>query len=73
MKKSIIKFFDKIIVVSLGFAGVFVSCDKPDAQPLYGVQPEYGVLQTEYQIKEITDTMVDNLETQNIELERKKE
>jgi len=43
MTKSVIKFWDKVIVVLLGIAGVFSSCNKP--KPVYGVEvPEYPSL-----------------------------
>ena len=41
MKKTIIKIFDKIIVLLLVLFGVFSSCDKPVE---YGPLPEYGVI-----------------------------
>ena len=40
MKKTIIKIFDKIIVLLLLLFGVFSGCDKPVE---YGPLPEYGV------------------------------
>ena len=58
MKKLIIKFFDKIIILLLGFAGVFAgckpisdcSCEYSDA--MYGVlATKYGPIRIHYVIK----------------------
>ena len=45
MKKSAIKFFDKIILLLLGFSGMFyTSCEYGMPAPEYGMPvPEYGV------------------------------
>ena len=60
MKKQVIKFWDKIIVVLLGIAGVLGSCDKP--KPEYGMAiPEYGTPYVMYELKGI----VSDKETSN--------
>jgi hypothetical protein len=58
MKKTIIKFWDKAIILLLFIFGIFASCDKP--RPKYGMPvppdnrdtnvciPEYGVPQTHF-------------------------
>ena len=56
MKKSFIKFFDKIIVIILAITGLLISCDD-DIKPMYGVQPEYGVPQSEYETKVLEDSV----------------
>jgi hypothetical protein len=59
MKKSIIKFWDKAIILLLFIFGIVASCDKPQPKygmpvPMYGVQdtsvclPEYGVPQASF-------------------------
>jgi hypothetical protein len=43
MKKPIIKFFDKIVILLLFIIGVFSSCQKDDPKPKYGnIKPMYG-------------------------------
>jgi len=64
MKKSIIKFFDNIIVLLLATTGLFIGCDKnvdtrygmPSVE--YGPAYMYGVLQSEYEMKVAEDTAV---------------
>ena len=58
MKKSVIKFFDKILILLLGFLGIFNSCIKL----MYGVLvPEYGVPRANYELKGvITDKETSN-------------
>jgi len=62
MKKTIIKFFDKIIISLLGFLGMFTSCKhESDCNAKYffdtyssldsGLVIMYGVLQADYEIK----------------------
>ena len=62
MNKSVIKFWDKIVVVLLGTLGVFTSCNKiaSDCDCVYYPPIErdtneigimYGVLQADYEIR----------------------
>jgi len=56
MNKSLIKFWDKIVVLLLFIFGIIASCEKPKPQPEYGVPvppetrdtnvccPMYGVI-----------------------------
>ncbi len=51
MKKLLIKLFDKIILLILGFSGILYACAKygmPQPAPKYGIIPAYGVAQSEY-------------------------
>jgi hypothetical protein len=56
MKKSVIKTFDKAIVLLLFVFGIFCSCEKPKPMPKYGapypdtnvVRPLYGVMQAPF-------------------------
>ena len=60
MKRSVIKFFDKIIVLLLGFSGVFSACDDPTDE--YGPPyPEYGMPNADYELKGVvTDKETSN-------------
>ena len=56
MKKSFIKFFDKIIVILLGIAGIFTSCKPPtdsNCEPISGggIGLMYGPYATFYLVK----------------------
>ena len=59
MKKSGIKFFDKIIVVLLGFLGMFYSCRQPC---------EYGTPHGEYVLKGIITDKETHKPIQNIQI-----
>jgi len=57
MAKPVIKFFDKIIVILLGFLGIFSGC----IQPKYGMPAEYGTPYGKYEVKGIvTDKETSN-------------
>ena len=56
MKKTVIKFFDKIIVVLLGILGVFNSC----------IKPEYGMPVTEYEINGVVTDKTNAKQVQGI-------
>ncbi|MCL2650837.1 MAG: radical SAM-associated putative lipoprotein [Candidatus Azobacteroides sp.] len=60
MKRTFVKFFDKIVVLILGFSGVLCGCDNPTDE--YGpVYAEYGMPQADYVIKGIvTDEKTSN-------------
>ena len=58
MKKTIIKFFDKIILFILGFSGVIYSCAK------------YGMPETEYEIKGVVMDRQNSKPIQNIRIVR---
>ena len=56
MKKSVIKFFDKILILLLGFSGLFNSCDLLKPEP-----DEYGMPHADYELKGvITDKETSN-------------
>jgi len=60
MSKSVIKFWDKIIVVLLGIVGIFSACSKP--------VPKYGLPYGHYEVKGvITDKETSN-SLQNIQV-----
>ena len=59
MKKFIIKSFDKIIVVLLGFLGIFNSCERPC---------EYGVPHGQYEFKGIVTNKETSDPIQNIQV-----
>ncbi|MCL2131715.1 MAG: radical SAM-associated putative lipoprotein [Lentimicrobiaceae bacterium] len=61
MKKSVIKFFDKIIVVLLGILGVFNSCEKP---------LEYGTPHANYEVKGVITNKETSKPIQNIQVIR---
>ena len=60
MKKSVIKFFDKIIIVILGFSGLLYSCAK------YGMIVYYG----DYEIKGVITDKETSKPIQNIKVGR---
>jgi putative lipoprotein (rSAM/lipoprotein system) len=57
MKKPVIKLFDKILVILLGFLGIFNSCTQPD---------EYGTPHADYEINGIVTNQEDGQPIQNI-------
>ena len=60
MKKSVIKFFDRIIVLLLGCLGLFCGCEKYNVD-MYGMPVEYGTPSGEYVLKGIiTDKETSN-------------
>ena len=61
MKKAGIKFFDKIIVVLLGFLGMFYSCRQPC---------EYGTPHGEYVLKGVITDKETSKPIQNIQIVR---
>jgi len=65
MKKTIIKFFDKIIVMLLGFSGIFSGCG-------IGIQPvEYGMPYAEFELKGVVTDKETSDPIQNIRVIRK--
>ena len=69
MKRAFIKFFDKIIVLILGFSGVFAGCDDPTDE--YGPPvAEYGMPQAEYVIKGVVTDKDTSNPIQNIRVIR---
>ena len=67
MKKSFIKFFDKIIVLLLGFSGVFSACEK---LPGGGTVAEYGVPHADFEIKGMVTDTANSQPIQNIRVIR---
>jgi len=61
MKRSFIKFFDKIIVLLLGFSGFFNSCESP---------AEYGMPHADFEIKGIATDETNSQPIQNIRVIR---
>ena len=59
MKKPIIKFFDKIVVILLGFAGVFNSCEQPEM---------YGTPHGEYELNGVVSDKETSMPLQNIQI-----
>ena len=66
MKKSVIKFFDRIIVLLLGCFGLLYSCEKP--KPEYGMLVEYGTPSGEYVLKGIITDKETSNPIQNIQI-----
>ena len=56
MKKSVIKFFDKIILLLLGLSGIFYCCAK------------YGMPETEYEIKGVVTDKTNNKPIEGIRI-----
>jgi len=69
MNKSFVKFFDKIIVLLLGFSGVFSSCE---STPWGNEDPvcEYGVPHAEFEIKGTVTNKANSQPIQNIRVIR---
>ena len=70
MKKSVIKFFDKIIIVLLGFSGLLCSCDKYNTD-MYGMppdQPVYGMPYETYELKGVITDKETSKPIQNIQI-----
>jgi hypothetical protein len=75
MKKTFIKFFDKIIVILLFLTGVFSSCSKSesgDAPVKYGMIPLYGIEQAEFKVNENNDFegIPKEIKSEDIEFEK---
>ena len=68
MKKSVIKFFDKIIVLVLGFSGVFSGCEllPENEDPVC----EYGMPHADYVIKGVVTDEETSNPIQNIRVIR---
>jgi len=67
MEKSVVKFFDKIIVLLLGFSGVFSGCEK---LPGGGMIAEYGMPHADFEIKGVVMDKVNSQPIQNIRVVR---
>ena len=65
MKKSVIKFFDKIIIAILSLSWLFYSCKK-DIKPMVS---EYGVPHGEYVLKGVIMDKETSLPIQNIQVQ----
>ena len=70
MKKSIIKFWDKIIVVLLGLLGVFNSCKSDCTDNSGGMVAKYGMPQATYEIKGTIKSKANSKPIPNIQISR---
>ena len=69
MKKTSIKFFDKIIILLLGFFGVFSSCNKPEPVE-YGPAPLPSL--SDYEINGVVTDKANSQPIQNIRAIRRR-